>query len=146
MWIKPFLGWGALLLFGVYSAFLVRSVFTKAVPLIRLVRDGQQAVGTVLRLQVPMQQGYRTPRPFIEFPGPDGHHVRYQDVFANKGTEKPGDRVNVRFDPGDPQRATIRGLRTALNYLWGIVIFAVIFAAFAVAGLLVLLGVIPVSG
>jgi hypothetical protein len=29
-------------------------------------------------------------------------------------------------------------MRTALNYLWGIVIFAVVFAAFAVAGLLIL--------
>ena len=146
MWVKPFLGWGALLFFGVVSASLVRSVFTKAVPLVRLVRNGQQAEGTVLRLQVPMQQGYRTPRPFIEFVGPDGDRVRYQDVFANKGTEKPGDRVSVRFDPGDPRRATIRGMRTALNYLLGIAIFAVIFAACAVAGLLVLLGVIPVSG
>ncbi len=146
MWVKPFLGWGALILFGVYSGSLARSVFTKALPLIRLVRTGQQAEGTVLRLQIPMQSGFRTPRPFVEFVGPDGHHVRYHDVFANKGPEKPGDRVMVRFDPSDPQRATIRGMRTALNYLSGIVIFAILFAGFAVCGLLVLLGVIPVSG
>jgi hypothetical protein len=68
---------------------LARSVFTKAIPMIRLVRDGHQAVGTVLRLQVPMGQGFRAPRPFIEFPGPDGHHVRYQDVFANEARKIP---------------------------------------------------------
>lgn len=146
MWVKPFLGWGALLLCGAFSVSLARGVFTRAVPMIKLVRGGQQAVGTVLRLQVPMAKGFRTPRPYIEFAGPDGHRVRYQDVFANKGTEQPGDRVTVRFDPADPQRATIRGLRTALNYLLGIVIFAVLFAAIAAAGLLVLLGVIPVNG
>lgn len=146
MWIKPFIGWGALIMFGVYSASLVRGVFTKAMPLIKLVRSGQQAQGRVLRLQIPMQTGFRTPRPFIEFVGPDGHHVRYHDVFASKGTEQPGDRVMVRFDPSDPQRATIRGMRTALNYLSGILIFATLFAGFAVCGLLVLLGVIPMSG
>jgi hypothetical protein len=146
MWGKLFLGWGALICCGLISAALVRGVFTRAVPLIKVVRDGQRAEGTVLRLQVPMQAGFRTPRPFIEFPGPDGRRVRYQDVFANKGTEKPGDRVQVRFDPRDPQRATTQGVDTALRYLWGILTPAVVFALFAVAGLLVLVGVIPVAG
>jgi hypothetical protein len=146
MWGKLFLGWGVLISCGLLSASLVRGVFTRAVPLIKLVRGGALAEGTVLRLQVPVQSGFRTPRPFIEFPGPDGRRVRYQDVFANKGTEKPGDRVQVRFDPRDPQRATTQGVDTAHRYLWGILTVAAVFALFAVAGLLVLLDIIPVGG
>jgi hypothetical protein len=141
---KLFVGYGFILMFGLISAALVGAVFTKAVPLMRLVRSGREATGKVLRLQLPMQKGYRTPRPFIEFAGPDGHPVHYQDLFADKGIEKPGDTVTVRYDPESPQeRATIRGMRSAVRYLISYLIGAVIFAGLASIGLLILLGVIP---
>jgi hypothetical protein len=144
MWHKLFVGYGLFILSGVYSGALIRGVFTKAIPLIRLVRDGQQAKGKVVRLQLPIQKGYRTPRPVIEFIGQDGQHVRYQDLHADKGLEKPGDVVTVRYDPANPKEmATIRGMSMARSYLRGILIMAAIFAGIAVIGLLILLNVIP---
>jgi hypothetical protein len=144
MFTKYFVGYGFILMFGLICGALVGAVFTKAIPLMRLVRSGQVATGKVLRLQVPMQKGYRTPRPFVEFIGPDGHHVRYQDLFADKGVEKPGDSVTVRYDPANPQeRATIRGMRSAVRYMTSYLVGAVIFAGLAVIGLLILLDVIP---
>jgi hypothetical protein len=141
---KLFVGYGFILMFGLISGTLVGAVFTKALPLMRLVRSGREATGKVLRLQLPTQKGYRTPRPFIEFVGPDGHRVHYQDLFADKGTEKPGDTVTVRYDPARPQdSATIRGMRSAVRYLTSYLVGAVIFAGLASIGLLILLGVIP---
>ncbi|HEX3778313.1 MAG TPA: DUF3592 domain-containing protein [Pseudonocardiaceae bacterium] len=136
-------GYGLIVMGGAIGCAAARVVLVKAVPQIRIVRGGRRADGKMIGKRMPLKAGYRTMRPILQFTGPDGTKIRFQDLTAQNCQQQPGDTVTVHYDPDDPKgSATILDLRGALRYFRTLTIGAVICFAFAVVGVLIVTGTI----
>jgi hypothetical protein len=135
-------GYGLIFLGGLFAFGIGRGFVSKVLPQIRVVRTGRQADGKMLGMELPVQAGYRTQRPVLQFVGPDGRSIRFQDLNAQKCTKQRGDPVVVRYDPADPKgTATILDMRDAIRYARTVVLSLVVCLAIAVVGLLIVTGV-----
>ncbi|HEX3778312.1 MAG TPA: DUF3592 domain-containing protein [Pseudonocardiaceae bacterium] len=136
-------GYGLIFLGGLFTVGIGRGFFQKVLPQIRVVRNGHLADGKMLGMQLPVQAGYRTQRPVLQFVAPDGKNIRFQDLNAQNCKKQPGDPVTVRYDPADPKRtATILDMRDALRYARTVIISLLVCLAIVAVGVLIVIGVI----
>ncbi|HEX7661119.1 MAG TPA: DUF3592 domain-containing protein [Pseudonocardiaceae bacterium] len=125
---------------------VMKGIITKAIPLMMLVRSGQEASGTVIKRK-PSRNPYRkTTIPVVEFTSLTGERVTFSDIFANKGHERPGESVVVHYNPANPHElATMLSRRGSWRTLGQFVLFEAVVAGLAVGVLLDVIGVYRVD-
>jgi len=112
-----------------------------------LARNGKLAHGVVCAIaERPQPYNYRKSTgyaPVIRFATEQGAEIKYTPAeWTKTSVFSEGDRVEVVYDPLDPQLAMIRDPRVNRKAL---LIMAGVGAAFLLGGILLLIGVLPIQ-
>jgi Protein of unknown function (DUF3592) len=117
--------------FGLAAVLLVIGAAT-LVDAARFVRGAERTTGTVIDLDSRTSDGGLVHHPIVRFTAADGRTVEFTSSSGSSSPPDVGDRVEVLYDPDDPQDAQLSGFFSL--WLWPIALGGV-GIAFAAAGL-----------
>ncbi|HEX7661117.1 MAG TPA: DUF3592 domain-containing protein [Pseudonocardiaceae bacterium] len=125
---------------------MTKGIFTRAIPLIRLVRSGCEARGTVVDRAPPKNVRTQVTVPVVEFITSAGERIRFLDVCAPKRPEQPGESVTVHYNPDNPHGlASIVTRSEARRVFRNIILLELLFLSLTIGVLLDVVGVYRVD-
>jgi Protein of unknown function (DUF3592) len=123
--------WIPRVLFGLAALLLATGAAT-LVDAARFVRGAERTTGTVIDLDARTSDGDLVYYPMVRFTTAGGRRVEFTSSSGSSSPPDVGDRVEVLYDPDDPQDAQLSGFFSL--WLWPIVLGGV-GIGFAAAGL-----------